>query len=132
MGCVVAAPEQRVFPVQTHVQTQKKIDDKTRLLRRRDFEIKNIETGCVFQDYSFIALRKKGWPRQKWFLREYQIEHQDTTDVLHKGPELCDLISKPEASSQLRILRVSENPESKVVAIICNLDSIELVPFVPK
>ena len=129
MGCVVAAPEQQVFPV----QTQKKIDDKTRLLRRRDFEIKNIETGCVFQDHSFIALRKKGfWPRQKWFLREYQIEHQDTTDLLHKGPELYDLISKPEASSQLRILRVSENLESKVVAIICNLDSIELVSFVPK
>ncbi|KAN0076451.1 hypothetical protein V8E54_006593 [Elaphomyces granulatus] len=129
MGCVVAASEQRVFPV----RTPKKIDDETPLLRRQDIELKNLETGCVFQDCSFIALRRKRfWPRQKWFLREYQIEHRDTTDFLHKGPELCDLISKPGTSSQLRIIRVSQNPESKLVAVICNLDSIELVDFVRK
>ncbi|OXV11395.1 hypothetical protein Egran_00846, partial [Elaphomyces granulatus] len=121
MGCVVAGPNQRVFLV----GTPKKID-----VRRRDVELKNLETGCVFEDYSFVALRRKGlWPRQKWFLREYQIEHQDTTDLLHKGPELCDLVSKPGTSSQLRIIRV---PESKVIAVICNLDGIELVNFVPK
>ncbi|OXV09899.1 hypothetical protein Egran_02334 [Elaphomyces granulatus] len=128
MGCVVVAPEQRVFPV----RTPKKINDETPLPRCQDIELKNLETGCVFQDYSFIALRRKGFWTQKWFLREYQIEHRDTTDFLQKGPELCDLISKPEASSQLRTLRVSEDPESKVVAIICNLDGIELVPFVPR
>src|SRR6202030_3983311 len=76
------------------------------------------------------ALRKKGL-RQKWFLREYQIEHQDT-DSLRKGPELCDLVSKPGTSSQLKIIQVSEKPESNLVVVICNLDNIELVKFVTK
>lgn len=130
MGCVIAAPEQRVFPVQTS-------ENMNKLGRRQEHELKNLETGCVFQDYSFIALRRKGvWPLQKWFLKEYQIGNQSQGKSLHKGEKLCDLKSKPGTASQMRIVRVSEEPESKeseskLVAVICNLDGVELVPFVP-
>ncbi|KAN0072229.1 hypothetical protein V8E54_009958 [Elaphomyces granulatus] len=124
MGCIIDTSEKWVFPVQTPWNT----NGETPPIR--NLELKNLETGCVFQDCSFIAMRKRGL-RQKWFLREYQIEHQDTGS-LRKGSELCDLDSKPGTSSQLKIIRVSEKPESNLVAVICNLDNIELVKFVTK
>jgi len=119
MECVISTPEQRVFLV----QAPESIDGKS---RSRDHELNGLETGCVFQDYSFIALRRKGfWPRQKWFLKEYQIGNW-----LRGGEKLCDLESKPGTASQMRIIRQSEEPESKLVAVVCNLDGVEMVTFV--
>jgi len=118
MECVISTPEQRVFLV----QAPESIDGKS---RSRDHELNGLETGCVFQDYSFIALRRKGfWPRQKWFLKEYQIGNW------LRGEQLCDLESKPGTASQMRIIRLSEEPESKLVAVVCNLDGVEMVTFV--
>lgn len=106
-------------------------DDTQLLLNRHDIRLKDVQTGCVFQDHSFVALERKTvlsirGLKDSFCLKEYEIEYQAHHFLQRQGPELCKLTSRAESASQLRVLECGAD----LVAVVCYQDGeIEFVRF---